>query len=118
MPKREPLTDAEVREIQRLLKDGARVNYLAAKYRVNSKVIYNIKNGVRIPYDPNLIKPRNPLPPAKTPGVRKRKLTDDQVRAIRKQIPHKTLRAIAKEFNVTAPTIAAIRDGIIFRDVK
>lgn len=112
------LTDAQVQEIKQALASGAKIGDLAKRYGVRPKLISDLRRGweYRIP------EKHIPKPPRVRKGIDPkdtRKLTPQQVRAIRKEIMLGTnIKTIAANFGVNPNTITNIRDKITYRDVK
>lgn len=111
----------QAEEIRKKRKAGISQKKLAKEYNVSQTTISAIENGrLHANPKPDTSTPKNP--PRVIKGITdrdKRKLTNDQVRAIRKELLLRTpLKTIAKKFGVNTNTISNIRDGVTYKDVK
>lgn len=114
------LTFQQAEEIRKRRKSGTTQRALAKEYGVSQTTISAIEKGW-IHANPKSNKP--PVnPPRVIKGVSdadRRKLSNDQVRAIRKELMLRTpVKKIAKMFGVNASTISNIRDGLTYKDIK
>lgn len=107
-------------EIRKKRKAGITQRELAKEYGVSQTTISAIEKRWIYASAKVAAPPKNP--PRVIKGVHdkdKRKLTDEQVRSIRKELLLRTpIKTIAKQFGVNSSTITNIRDGINYKHVK
>lgn len=114
------LTFQQAEEIRKKRKSGVTQRVLAKEYGVSQTTISAIEKGWIHANPKSNKQPVNP--PRVIKGVSdadRRKLSNEQVRAIRKELQLRTpIKAIAKQFGVNVGTISNIRDGFTYKDVK
>lgn len=113
------LDESKVIRIMQDLREGMSVTAASEKYGVSNITVYQVARGKtwRHVHRQPILKERKPQPEKKPP--RKKKLTDDQVREIRRRRGEGALVvSLAGEFEVNPSAISAICHHRMYKDVE
>ena len=108
------LNDAEVAEIEKLLKTK-KAYTIARELGIHARIISEIRDGIYV----NKTKPKQSKESRDYPkGKQERVLTPTQVREIRLKLTKLSVTKVAKEYKVHPDTIRRIANNESYRDVK